>query len=126
MLVKCGMQMTPRQLEKLTDYMNGQWCNWLHKVLSLAIYILPMPPKLGWSQRKSITPLLQPFVNRGVQVTSEGRQGAAIGTEEFVISHVKDRIAKWTKELDSLAAIALSQPHVAFTHGLSSKWFYLL
>ena len=31
-------------------------------------------------------------------------------------------------ELYSLAAIALSQPHAAhaaFTHGLSSKWFYL-
>ena len=71
------------------------------------------------------------FGNRGVQVTSEGRPylGATIGTEEFVISHVKDRVAKWTKELDSLAAIALPQPHaahVAFTHSLFSKWFYLI
>ena len=68
------------------------------------------------------------FANTGLQVTLEGRLylGAAIGIE---ISHVKDRVAKWTKELDSLAAITLSQPHAAhaaFTHGLSSKWFYLL
>ena len=70
------------------------------------------------------------FANTGVQVTSEARPyiGAAIGTEDFVMSHVKNRVTKWTKELDSLAAIALSQPHAAhaaFTHGLPSKWFYL-
>ena len=35
---------------------------------------------------------------------------------------------KWSKELDNLAMIALTQPHAAhaaFTHGLSSKWCYL-
>ena len=68
------------------------------------------------------------FANTGDQVTSVGRPnlGAAIGNEDFVISHVKDRVVKWMKELDSLAAIAVSQPHAAhaaFTHGLSSKWF---
>ena len=39
-----------------------------------------------------------------------------------------DRVAKWSKELDSLATIALTQPHAAhavFTHGLSNKWSYL-
>ena len=70
------------------------------------------------------------FANTGVQATSESRPylGAAISTEEFVISYVKDRVANWTKELDSLATIALSQPHAAhatFTHGLSSMWSYL-
>ena len=68
--------------------------------------------------------------NTGVQVTAEGRPylGAAIGSEEFVISHVKNKVAKWTEELNSLAMIALMQPHAAhaaFTHGLSSKWCYL-
>ena len=90
-----------------------------------------MPPKLGWSQRKKhLATGTAFFANTGVQVTSEGRPylGAAIGTEEFVISYVKDRVVKWTKELDSLAKIALSQPHAAhaaFTHGLSSMWSYL-
>ena len=70
------------------------------------------------------------FANTGVQATSDGRPylGAAFGTEDFVISHVKDKVAKWMKELDSLATIALTQPHAAhaaFTHGLSSKWSYL-
>ena len=43
-------------------------------------------------------------------------------------SHLKEKVAKWMKELDSLVTIALSQPHAAhaaFTHGLSSKWSYL-
>ena len=66
------------------------------------------------------------FANTGVQVTSEGRPnlGAAIGTNEFVISHVQDKVTNWTKELDNLATIALIRhaAHAAFTHGLSSKW----
>ena len=70
------------------------------------------------------------FADTGVQVTSEGRPylGAAFGTEEFETSHVKEKVAKGMKELDSLVTIALSQPHAAhaaFTHGLSSKWSYL-
>ena len=70
------------------------------------------------------------FCQHRFQITSEGRSylGAAIGTEGFVISYVKDRVPKSTKELDSLAGIALTQPHAAyavFTHGLSNKWSYL-
>ena len=70
------------------------------------------------------------FANTGVQVTSEGRPylGAAIGTDEFVISHVQDKVTNWTKELDNLATIALIQPHTAhaaFTNDLSSKWSYV-
>ena len=66
------------------------------------------------------------FADTGVQVTSGARPylGAAFGTEEFVTSHVKEKVAKWMKELDSLVTIVLSQPHAAhaaFTHGLSSK-----
>ena len=56
------------------------------------------------------------------------RSRTVLGTEDFVISHVKEKVAKWTKELDSLATIAFTQPHAAhaaFTHGLSSKWSYL-
>ena len=70
------------------------------------------------------------FANTGVQITSEGRPylEAAICTEEFVISYVKVRVAKLTKVLDSLAAIALTQPHAAYaalTHGFSNKCCYL-
>lgn len=41
---------------------------------------------------------------------------------------MKNKVENWTKELDCLATIAVTQPHAAheaFTHGLSSKWSYL-
>ena len=45
-----------------------------------------------------------------------------------MISHVKNKVENWTKELECLATVAVTQPHAAhaaFTHGLSSKWSYL-
>ena len=70
------------------------------------------------------------FANTGVQVTADGRPylGAAIGTEEFIASYVKDKVARWSADMDTLATIALTQPHAAhavFTHGLSGKWCFL-
>jgi len=41
----------------------------------------------------------------------------------FLISHVQEKVEKWSEELDNLATIAMTQPHAAhaaFTHGLSS------
>ena len=127
MLVICGTQMMPPQQEKLTNYVNvGE--NWLHKVLSLAIS--PMPPNLAGHKGKASHHCYSLFCQHKCPTNFEGRPylGTAIGTEEFVISYVKNRVAKWIKELDSLATIALSQPHAAhaaFTHGLSSMWSYL-
>ena len=82
------------------------------------------------TKRKHLANATDIFANTGVEVTSEGRPylGAAIGSEDFVISHVKDNVIKWMKELDNLAKVVLTQPHAAyaaFTHGLSSKWSYL-
>ena len=82
------------------------------------------------TKEKHLTLATASFANTGVQVTSEGRPylGAAIGSKDYVLSHVKDCVAKWSKELSSLATIAITQPHAAhaaFTHGLSSKWCYL-
>ena len=70
------------------------------------------------------------FANTGVQVTTEGRPylGSAIGSREFTISHVQEKVGQWTQELENLATIAMTQPHAAyaaFTHGLTSKWSYL-
>ena len=115
----------PGKLSRLHDW-------WYH--------IVAIGPKYGYfanpiktclvTKEKHLAIATTLFANTGVQVTSEGRPylGAAIGTQEFVISHVQDRVTKWTKELDNLATIAVTQPHAAhaaFTHGLSSKWSYL-
>ena len=51
-----------------------------------------------------------------------------MGIDVYIESHVKSKVTQWVKELELLAAIAISQPqtaHAALTHGLSSKWLYL-
>ena len=70
------------------------------------------------------------FAGTGVNVTSDGRPhlGAAIGSWEFVTSHVNSKVNEWLSSVKCLAAIARTQPHAAFsaiTHGLMSKWIYL-
>ena len=72
------------------------------------------------------------FAHTGVNITSRGRPylaiGAAIGTREFVASHVNSKVEEWISSIQHLALIAKSQPHAAFSalmHGLSSKWTYI-
>jgi len=70
------------------------------------------------------------FEDSGVAVTSEGRRhlGAAIGKETFVESYVQQKVLAWTHEVEHVASIAITQPHVAYAayiRGLSSKWWYL-
>ena len=65
-----------------------------------------------------------------MKVTSEGRPylGAAIGSQEFVETHVKSKITSWVACVNCLRDIARIQPHAAFaalTHGLMSNWTYL-
>ena len=70
------------------------------------------------------------FAGIGVKVTPEGGPylGAAIGSQEFVETHVKSKITSWVSCVNCLSDIARIQPHAAFsalTHGLMSKWTYL-
>ena len=69
------------------------------------------------------------FEGTGISITQEGKRylGAAIGTESFVKKYVDDKVASWVE--DSLCQIAQSQPHAAyaaFTHGVMSKWNFVL
>ena len=64
-----------------------------------------------------------------MKVTSEGRPylGAPLGTDGFIHTFVESKVQQWSKELESLATIAHSQPHAAhaaFRHGMTNKWFY--
>ena len=71
------------------------------------------------------------FSDTGVNITAEGKLhlGAALGAEPFVSTYVQNKVEKWTTQIKHLSQIAKTQPHAAysaFTHGLSSKWTYLL
>ena len=71
------------------------------------------------------------FADLGVQMTVERRRhlGAALRTESFSESYVKGKVQEWVEEVTRLSKIATSQLHAAYaalTHGLLSKWTYLL
>ena len=47
----------------------------------------------------------------------------------FLTGYFKQKVEEWTEEVKTLSEYAKTQPHAAyaaFTHGLSSKWNYLL
>ena len=71
------------------------------------------------------------FADSGVQITVEGRRhlGTALGTSSFTEAYVNDKVQEWVGEVVRLSSIAVSQPHAAYaalSHGLFSKWTYLL
>ena len=66
-----------------------------------------------------------------VHITIQGKRhlGAAIGSRTFTEEYVSHKVQTWTKEIKRIGKVATSQPHAAyaaFTHGLSSRWTYLL
>ena len=54
--------------------------------------------------------------------------GAAIGSKSFTEEYVRNKVCTWVEEVKSLACIAATHPHSAysvFTHGLSSRWTFV-
>ena len=73
----------------------------------------------------------QLFRQTGVSITVEGRRhlGGAIGQDEFLKQYVDEQVQVWTNQVERLANIAKSDPHVAYTayrHSLASQWMYFL
>ena len=71
------------------------------------------------------------FRGTGIVISTEGERylGGALGTPSFVRQYVERKVNCWVNEVEKLSKIAETQPHAAyaaFTHGLSSKWNYLL
>lgn len=71
------------------------------------------------------------FQGTGVQITVKGVRylGSAVGKAEFARLFWERRIDDWLEELKVLSTIAETEPHAAFTaltHGLRSKYTYLL
>ena len=71
------------------------------------------------------------FKGTGITISIEGERylGGAIGTASFLHQYVKKKVEGWVNEIEKLSKFAKTQPHAAyaaFTHGLVSKWNYLL
>ena len=91
---------------------------------------MPTLTKLGSSQKKPICTLRRlPFLAwKGKSPLKEGHTSAQLLVLRNSSIHVQRKVQQWTREIDCLATITLTQPHAAyaaFTHGLTSKWTYL-
>ena len=71
------------------------------------------------------------FSDTGITVCCKGVRylGAAIGSPSFVKSFMQERVGAWVHVIKRLSTIALEQPqsaYAAFTHGVRSRWNYLM
>ena len=71
------------------------------------------------------------FKNSPINITIDGKRhlGAALGTDEFKITYMTDKVNEWCKKMKSLAEIAKLQPHAAYAayiHGEQHKYTYFL
>ena len=71
------------------------------------------------------------FEGTGISVSTAGEcyLGGAIGAASFIQQYIERKVNLWVREIEKLSKFAVTQPHAAyaaFTHGLSSRWNYLL
>ncbi|KAG0712434.1 hypothetical protein GWK47_018463 [Chionoecetes opilio] len=73
---------------------------------------------------------VQLFNGSGVIVTKDGQRhlGEVIGTEEFKVKYVGEKVSEWVKEVYVLSDMAKTEPHAAysaFTHSLQHRWSFV-
>ena len=71
------------------------------------------------------------FQDTGINISVEGKPhlGGALGSLEFTESSVCHKVDIWAQELIELVTCAKTQPHAAyaaFTHGMISKWLFIM
>ena len=71
------------------------------------------------------------FEDTDITICNTGKRylGGAIGTDTFLQEYVETKVATWVMELERLAKYAAVEPHAAFaalTHGLISRWLYVI
>ena len=74
---------------------------------------------------------LRLFADTGVMIKSDGCRylGGAVGEQQFCHSFIQSLAERWSGELRTLARLAQTQPHAAYTcfaKGLSMRWKYHL
>ena len=73
----------------------------------------------------------QIFADAGIQITSTGKRhlGAVIGSEAFKDEYVSEKVDEWISEIETLAEIALIEPHAAYAvyvHGYQHKFTFIM
>ena len=85
-----------------------------------------MGPKYGYIPLPSKTILIvkkeheekakRIFNGTGVTITTSGERhmGAVIGSVEFKTEYIQNKVAKWVKDVETLAEIANDEPQIAY------------
>ena len=65
-----------------------------------------------------------------IQITTEGKRhiGAALGSEQFKVRYIEDKVSKWVKDVEEMSDIAKEEPQAAltaFNTGLSQRWNFV-
>ena len=70
------------------------------------------------------------FNQTGITITTKGERhmGAVVGSEQFKIQYLENKISKWVQDVKTLADIAKDEPHFAyssFVKAVSHRWTYI-
>ena len=70
------------------------------------------------------------FHNTNLNITTEGKRylGSALGNDSFLEAFVRNKVAGWVREIETLSEFAKTQPHAAFavyTHCTLHKWSFI-
>jgi len=70
------------------------------------------------------------FSGKGVIISDSGKRhlGSVLGTDDFAGGFVRDKVASWVSEIETLSVIAITQPQAAFatfTHAFLYRWSYI-
>jgi hypothetical protein len=73
----------------------------------------------------------QMFADTHLQITTQGKRhlGAALGSTDFKIQYIEEKVQEWCNRVKKLSVIAKSQPQTAYSgyiHGEQHKYTYFL
>ena len=69
------------------------------------------------------------FIRCTVGTIGKRHLGAALGEKSTIDSYIKGKVQQWVNEVEELVTVARTHPqaaYAAFTHGMASKWSYLM
>ena len=97
----------------------------------ISYYVNESKSRLILKDSSQLETAKQIFQNSNIKFTCKGERylGAALGTEEFKITYVNEKVGEWCKGMKNLSKLAKTQLHAAFSayiHGEQHKFTYFL